>query len=72
MPVRLKKLIGTVLLVLLVVVYAILATIIAVAQLSESGPLVHLAYFFLTGFLWVLPAMLIIKWMVKPPRSSAS
>ena len=72
MPVRLKKLIGTVLLVLLVAVYAIVATIVAVAQLSESGPLVHLAYFFFTGILWVLPAMVIIKWMVKPPRSSAS
>lgn len=72
MPVRLKKLIGTVLLVLLVITYAIVATIVAVAQLSESGPLVHLAYFFISGFLWVLPAMLIIKWMVKAPRSPAS
>ncbi|MEO3998815.1 DUF2842 domain-containing protein [Mesorhizobium sp. CAU 1732] len=71
MPVRLKKLIGTVLLVLLVSVYAIFATIIAVAQLAESGPLVHLAYFLFTGLLWVLPAMLIIKWMVKEPRSRA-
>ncbi len=69
MPVRLKKLIGTVLLVLLVIVYAIVATIVAVAQLAESGPLVHLAYFFFTGMLWVLPAMLIISWMAKPPRA---
>jgi len=71
MPIRIKKLIGTVLLVLLVMVYAIVATIVAVAQLSESGTLVHLAYFFLSGFLWVVPAMLLIKWMVKEPRSSA-
>lgn len=71
MPVRVKKLIGTVLLVLLIAVYAIVATIVAVAQLAESGPLIHLAYFFLTGLLWVLPAMLIIKWMATPPRSSA-
>lgn len=70
MPVRIKKLIGTVLLVLLVTVYALVATIVAVAQLAESGPLVHLAYFFFTGILWVLPAMLIIKWMVKPPKAS--
>ena len=68
MPVRLKKLIGTVLLVMLVCVYAIVATIVAVAQLAESGTLVHLAYFFFTGILWVLPAMLIIKWMATPPR----
>lgn len=71
MPVRLKKLIGTVLLVALVVVYAIVATIVAVAQLSESGPLAHLAYFFFTGLLWVLPAMLIIKWMATPPKPRA-
>lgn len=68
MPTRLKKLIGTVILVILVCVYAFLATLIAVAQLAESGPLVHLAYFFFTGLLWVLPAMLIIKWMATPSR----
>lgn len=64
MPVRLRKLIGTVLLVTLVVVYALLATAFATARLGESGPLVHLLYFLLTGLLWILPAMAIIKWMV--------
>ena len=66
MPVRLKKLIGTVLLVALVVIYAIVATIVAVAHLGEYGSLAHLAYFLVTGLLWVLPAMLIIKWMAGP------
>jgi len=69
MPVRLKKLIGTILLVALVIVYALVATIVAVAQLSESGPLVHLVYFLVGGLLWILPAMLIIKWMAGSPRS---
>lgn len=68
MPVRLKKLIGTVLLIVLVIVYAILATMIAVAQLAQSGPLVHLAYFLFSGLLWVLPAMVIIKWMATPSK----
>lgn len=72
MPVRLKKLIGTVILIALVIVYALVATIVAMAQLAESGPLVHLAYFFFTGFLWVLPAMLVIKWMAAPQRGKAS
>ena len=49
MPIRLKKLIGTVLLIALVIVYALVATMVAVAQLSQSGPLAHLAFFFLTG-----------------------
>ena len=67
MPVRLKKLIGTVLLVVLVIVYAIVATGFATARLGESGPMVHLAYFLFTGLLWILPAMAIIKWMVGKP-----
>ena len=71
MPVRVKKLIGVVLLVALVAIYALVATTVAVARLAESGPLVHLAYFFVTGFLWVLPAMLVIRWMVKEPRGKA-
>jgi hypothetical protein len=69
MPVRLKKFIGTFILVALVIVYAVLATAIAVAQLAESGPLMHMLYFFLTGLLWVLPAMLVIKWMLTEPRA---
>ena len=69
MLVRLKKLIGTVLLILLVALYALVATTVAVAQFSQSGPLVHLAFFLFTGLLWILPAMLIIKWiMVAPDR----
>lgn len=68
MPIRLKKLIGTILLVALVVVYAIVATIVAVAQLAESGPLVHLLFFLFSGLLWILPAMGIIKWLIIEPR----
>ncbi len=69
MPVRVRKLIGTILLIALVLIYAWLATMVAVAQLSESGPLVHLAYFLFTGLLWILPAMGIIKWMVGKPKA---
>jgi hypothetical protein len=68
MPIRLKKLIGTILLVLLVIVYAVVATIVAVAQFSQSSPLVHLLFFLVSGLLWVLPAMGIIKWLIIEPR----
>ncbi len=70
MPVRLKKLIGTILLVLLVTIYALLATIIAVANLAESSAWVHLLYFAVTGILWILPAMAIIWWMAQPPKKA--
>jgi hypothetical protein len=66
MSVRLRKLIGTVLLVALVILYALVATTVAVARLAEAHWSVHLAYFFLTGLLWVLPAMVLIRWMAGP------
>lgn len=67
MLVRLKKLVGTVLLILLVGLYALVATTVAAAQLGQSGPVIHLAFFLFTGLLWILPAMLIIKWMMIAP-----
>jgi hypothetical protein len=66
MPIRLKKLIGTVLLVALVIIYALVATIVAVAQFGQSSALVQFSFFLFSGLLWVLPAMLIIKWMAGP------
>ncbi len=66
MPIRLKKFIGTILIIILVLVYALVATTVATHTLGESSAWVHLAYFALTGLLWILPAMLIIKWMAGP------
>lgn len=69
MPDRLRKFVGMIALVALVVIYALVATTIAAARLADAGALAHLAYFLFTGLLWVLPAMLIIKWMVGKPAS---
>jgi len=68
MPPRLRKLIGTVLIIVLVIVYALVATTVASATLGESPWWIHLLYFLFTGLFWILPAMLIIKWMEKPGR----
>lgn len=70
MPPRIRKLIGTVLIIILVLVYALVATTVAVATLGQSPWWVHLLYFLFTGLLWILPAMLIIKWMEKPAKPS--
>ena len=67
MPIRLKKLIGSILLVALVIVYALAAVTFAAGRLATSGPVVHLIFFLVSGLLWVLPAMLVIKWMQREP-----
>ena len=71
MPLRLKKLIGTILLIALVIVYALFAMTVAVTRLAEASGLVHLAFFVVSGLLWVLPAMLVISWMAKPGCSAS-
>ena len=69
MPVRLRKLIGTVLIIVLVILYALVATTIAARTLGESAWYVHFLYFLLSGLVWILPAMLIIKWMIGKPET---
>lgn len=68
MPVRLKKLFGVVVLLLLVTIYAVFATAGASLYLGASSGWVHLLYFFVTGMLWILPAMWVIRWMEREPR----
>lgn len=69
MPTRLKSFIGTIVIIGLVVLYALVATTFASATLATQPWWVHLAYFVFSGLLWILPAMLIIKWMAGPkPR----
>ena len=69
MNVRLKKFIGTILLVALVVIYALAATTFASYRLAESSSWVHLAFFAFSGLLWIVPAMGLISWMERKPKA---
>lgn len=66
MLLRLKKLVGTIILILIVVIYPIFATAYASLHLAHSSGWVHLAFFAFTGLLWILPAMVVIHWMSGP------
>jgi hypothetical protein len=66
MPLRLRKLIGMIALVVLVGVYALIVLSIASARLESAPWWSHLLFFAISGLLWVLPAMVIIKWMERP------
>ena len=63
-----RKIIGAFLILILMALYALLATTFAAANLAQASGWVHLIYFLLTGILWILPAMLLIKWMLKPDK----
>ena len=61
---RIRKLLGMVILVFFVIIYAFLAMIIGSAM-AEKNLIVQVIYFTIAGLIWVLPAGLIIKWMAK-------
>ena len=68
LPIRIRKLIGTVELICLVVVWALLAMALAQAVLGSANRVVQALYYVVAGLGWVLPAMPLISWMSRPDR----
>lgn len=66
MPPRLRKLIGTFVLVVCVPIYALIVMTIAIAVLPGTAWWIQGIYYVVAGLAWVLPAGLLITWMVKP------
>jgi Protein of unknown function (DUF2842) len=66
MPARLRKLIGAVVLVLLVSIWALVAMAVAQFPVIKANGVIEAAYYVIAGLGWVLPAMPLIKWMAKP------
>ena len=70
MRIRTRKLIGTVALLVLVAVWALLAMALAQIALPAGGSVVAGFYYVVAGLGWVLPAMPLIAWMVRPDPPS--
>ena len=62
---RTRKLVGTVLLVVFLAVYALLAMVAATAVPINSNKFAELVYFIVAGIIWIIPAGILIKWMQK-------
>jgi Protein of unknown function (DUF2842) len=69
MPIRTRKLIGAVLLLVLLVVWVLLGMVFAQNPLMAENRLLAAVYYVVVGLGWVLPAMPIIRWMVRPDRA---
>ena len=64
---RLKKLIGTIVMVAFVIVYALVVMALAPRILTGASKLVELAFYAVAGLAWVLPLLPLIRWMEKKP-----
>lgn len=70
MKIRQRKLLGTVALLVLVIVWSLLAMALAQAPVIAGSKLIQLVYYVVAGLGWVLPAMPIISWMSRPDASA--
>ena len=66
MTARIRKLIGAVALLALVVVWSLVAMALAQSVLTNIDGFVAAIYYVVAGLGWVLPAMLLVKWMSRP------
>ena len=68
MPIRLRKFIGAIALLVLVTVWALLATAVAQFPAIKDNGVLEVLYYVVVGLGWVLPAMPLISWMLRPDR----
>ena len=69
MPGRLRKFIGAVLLLILVIVWTLVAMALAQSPFIFNNMFASIVYYVISGIGWVLPAMPIVSWMSRPNRA---
>jgi hypothetical protein len=69
MSIRARKFVGTIALIVLVAVWALLAMALAQSILTDINGFVAALYYITAGLGWVLPAMPLISWMARPDKA---
>jgi len=71
MKIRTRKFIGTIGLLVLVVVWSLLGMAFAQTPWLAASRLAQTIFYVVAGLGWVLPAMPLIAWMVRPDAPTA-
>src|SRR4051812_8736467 len=66
LPKRIRKLIGTVAILAIVIVYAFVAMALAESRIVDAPKAVQVLAYAMLGLLWILPCMPVIRWMERP------
>jgi Protein of unknown function (DUF2842) len=69
MSIRIRKLVGTVALLVLVSAWGLLAMALAQSVLTDINGLVAAIFYVVAGLGWVLPAMPLVSWMMRPDET---
>lgn len=71
MPKRIRKLIGTVAILAIVIVYAFVAMALAESRIVEAPKAIQVLAYVVLGFLWIFPCMPVIRWMERADPEQA-
>jgi hypothetical protein len=66
MPIRFRKLVGAIMLIVLVLAWALFAMALAQSAVVKANGAIEVIYYVVAGLGWVLPAMPLIRWMSRP------
>ena len=72
MTIRTRKLVGTIVLLAFIALYALATMAVAIVLQVNASKWVELAFYIVGGLAWVVPAGLLIRWMVRPDEIPAS
>lgn len=60
-----RKLVGTVVMIVFVCVYALVAMALAQGRITEAPKLVQTIAYVVLGLIWIVPLLPLIKWMER-------
>lgn len=64
---KLRRFVGSLVLVVFLLAYVFFAVAIGDVIIASKSGWVQFGYFIVAGLLWVAPAALLVKWMYTPP-----
>jgi hypothetical protein len=64
---RTKKLIGAVVMLIWLPVYALLAMAVGIRVLPHAGTVAQFVYYAIAGMAWIIPIGLMLPWMSRAP-----
>ncbi len=67
---RIRKLVGTILLLIVLAIYSLAVMLVASVLVTDGNKIVEMVFYAVAGLAWVLPAGYLIKWMYASPRAA--
>jgi predicted membrane channel-forming protein YqfA (hemolysin III family) len=69
MSTRIRKLIGTVAMLIFIFAYALFAMAVAEGRITQASKPLQTVVYIVLGLIWVVPLMPLVRWMAKTDKN---